>query len=138
MASLRGSLVKLAHERPELRPHLLPLLRKRADMGFPPAIQAQIDDIQREAKRTIPRWKVPPGFKKIWFENSKRGVRIQFIRDKFGFLPLHINVDEDEGRDGMALIEDSDINRVKFPIGTPAKVMLAKLLRMQRKVIRDE
>ena len=50
MASLRGEIVKLAHQKPELRPHLLPLL-KRADRKY----RFRVDMVWAYGRRKSPQ-----------------------------------------------------------------------------------
>lgn len=39
MSNLRKAIIRLAHEKPELRPHLIPLLAKRAGLGMMERLQ---------------------------------------------------------------------------------------------------
>ena len=54
--TLRTSLIRLAHAKPELRPHLLPLLagqRKRASFSFPYDLSAEISKEKKEIEEQL-------------------------------------------------------------------------------------
>lgn len=67
MGSLRTRLIRLAHERPELRPQLLPLIRS-AEGPEPAYVQSMVaiedlKDLDRVLQKAFGRFRLEPDFK---------------------------------------------------------------------------